>query len=68
MHDNQFITVRNNPTQYCQKNIKQSNNAIQNKNIWKYTNMNPTPPNATIKLHKPNTPIRPIISWKNMPI
>jgi hypothetical protein len=31
--------------------------------------MNPTTPSlhATIKLHKPNTPIRPIINWKNAP-
>jgi hypothetical protein len=31
--------------------------------------MNPTTPNlhATIKLHKHNTPIRPIINWKNVP-
>jgi hypothetical protein len=31
--------------------------------------MNPTAPSihATIKLHKPNTPIRPIINWKNAP-
>jgi hypothetical protein len=31
--------------------------------------MNPAPPNfhTTIKLHKPNTGIRPIINWKNAP-
>jgi hypothetical protein len=31
--------------------------------------MNPTAPNlhATIKLHKPNTPLRPEINWKNAP-
>jgi hypothetical protein len=31
--------------------------------------MNPTPPNlhATIKRHKQNTPIRPILNWKNGP-
>jgi hypothetical protein len=31
--------------------------------------MNPTAPSlhATIKLHKPNAPIRPIINWKNAP-
>jgi hypothetical protein len=31
--------------------------------------MNRTAPSlhATIKLHKPNTPIRPIINWKNAP-
>jgi sugar (pentulose or hexulose) kinase len=32
-------------------------------------NMNLTAPDlhATIKLHKHNTPIRPIINWKNAP-
>jgi hypothetical protein len=31
--------------------------------------MNPIAPtlHGTIKLHKPNTPIRPIINWKNAP-
>jgi hypothetical protein len=31
--------------------------------------MNPTAPtlHATIKLHKPNKPIRPIINWKPAP-
>jgi hypothetical protein len=31
--------------------------------------MNPAPPSLhhTIKLHKSNTPIRPIINWKNAP-
>jgi hypothetical protein len=32
-------------------------------------NMNPEPPNlhAIIKLHKPSTPIRPIMNWKKAP-
>jgi sugar (pentulose or hexulose) kinase len=32
-------------------------------------NLNSTAPNlhTTIKLHKHNTPIRPIINWKNAP-
>jgi hypothetical protein len=31
--------------------------------------MNPTAPNlhVTIKLHKVNTPVRPVINWKNTP-
>jgi hypothetical protein len=31
--------------------------------------MNPMAPSlhATIKLHKPNTPIKPIVNWKNAP-
>jgi hypothetical protein len=33
------------------------------------TNMNPTAPNlhATMKLHKVNTHVRPVITWKNDP-
>jgi hypothetical protein len=36
-------------------------------NMWKYTNMNPIASNlhATMKLHKPKTPVRPIVNWKN---
>jgi hypothetical protein len=49
---------------------KQCNNIIQKETILKYTNINPAPPNlhTTIKLHKPHTPIRPIINWKNVPM
>jgi hypothetical protein len=49
--------------------LKQYNYTIQNENMWKYTNMNPTAPNLhpTIKLHKPNIPIRPVINCKNAP-
>jgi hypothetical protein len=67
------IKINNNPTQCYQKEIKQTLmqcvNIIQKEHIWKYTNMNPMAPcmHATIKLHKPNTPIRPIINWKNAP-
>jgi hypothetical protein len=46
---------------------KQCKNSIPKENIWKYMNVNPTAPNllATIKLHKPNIPTRPVINWKN---
>jgi hypothetical protein len=42
-------------------------NIIQKETIWMYTNMNTTPPSlhATIKLHKPNAPIRPIITCES---
>jgi hypothetical protein len=71
--DNKFIKSDKNPTQQCQKSIKhalkQCNNIIQKEDKWKYMNMNPIAPNlhATIKLHKHNTPVRPIINWKNPP-
>jgi hypothetical protein len=43
-------------------------NIIQKEHKWKYTSMIPAVPNlhATIKLHK-NTPIRPVVNWKNSP-
>jgi hypothetical protein len=73
IHENQFSIINNNPTQQYQKAIKQTlkqcDNVIPKERKWKYTNMNPTAPNlhATIKLHKQNKPIRPIINWKNAP-
>jgi hypothetical protein len=73
IQDNQFVLINKDPTSHYQKIIKhmlkQCNNTIQKEQKWKYTNMNPTAPNlhATIKLHKQNTPIRPIINWRNAP-
>jgi hypothetical protein len=67
------VMINKDPTQQYQKIIKQTlnqcNNIIQKEHKWKYINMNTTAPNlhATIKLHKQNTPIRPIINWKNAP-
>jgi hypothetical protein len=73
IQDNKFTATNNNPKQHYQKIIKQTlkegNTTIQKENIWRYTNLNPTPPSlhATIKLQKPITPIRPIINWRNAP-
>lgn len=67
-HDNQFIIFKNNPAHHHQKTIKQilkqCNNIISKENRWKYMNMNHL--HATLKPHEQNTPIRPIINWKNM--
>jgi hypothetical protein len=45
---------------------KESNRTIQKEIIWRYTNMEPAPPSlhATIKLHKSNTPIKPVINCR----
>jgi hypothetical protein len=73
IHNNKFTATNNNPTQHYQKiinqTLKESNNSIQKDTIWRYTNMNPASPSlhATIKLHKPNMPIRPVINWRNEP-
>jgi hypothetical protein len=71
IHDNQFVTINSNPTQQLKKTVKQTlkqwNSIIPREDRWKYTNINPKAPNlhATIKIRKQNTPIRPIIHWKN---
>jgi hypothetical protein len=71
IQENNFGRISNNPTQQYEKEIKQtvkqSKNIMQKEETWKYTNMNPTAPSmhATIKLHKLNIPIRPIINCRN---
>jgi hypothetical protein len=73
IQDNQYTPINNNPTQQYHKIIKhtleQCSSIKQEENVWKYTNMNPQTPNlyATIKLHKPDTPIRPAVNWKDAP-
>jgi len=36
---------------------------------WKYINLSPTPPmiRGLIKIHKADSPITPIVNWKNAP-
>jgi hypothetical protein len=70
---NNFTKVPNNHTNKQQKAIKAAINeckiTIKQTEKWKYTNMNPIAPriHGTIKLHKENKPIRPIVDWKNSP-
>jgi hypothetical protein len=72
IQDNKYIKI-NNPTQQYQRKVKQTlkqcNIIIPKESTWRYTNMNPVAPalHATIKLHNPNKPIRPIINWKGSP-
>jgi hypothetical protein len=49
--------------------MNNSNTIINKGNAWKYINMNPQAPkiHGTIKLHKPNLPIRPIVNWISSP-
>jgi hypothetical protein len=71
--ENNFTLTNKGQTQQYQINVKQTiklcKTIIPKEQKWKYTNMNPAAPNlhATIKLHKHNTPIRPIVSWKQAP-
>jgi hypothetical protein len=72
IQDTQFITINNNSTQCYQrdktktKTMCKHNTKRKSLEIHKHESHGPSP-HATIKLHKPNTPIRPIINWKNAP-
>jgi hypothetical protein len=72
IQENQFVLLNNDPTQNYKKAIKHTmtqcnNNIIPKEDKCKYINMNPMALtlHCTIKLHKQNTPIRPIINWMN---
>jgi hypothetical protein len=49
--------------------INKSPGIIPPKQKWKYTCMNPIAPSirGLIKIHKTNSPIRPVVNWKNAP-
>jgi hypothetical protein len=49
--------------------LNKCNKLIDAKNKWKYVNMKHTAPqiHGTVKLHKPDKPIRSIIHWKHSP-
>jgi hypothetical protein len=70
---NNFHLLDKNPTNKFQTEIRKTINkcksTIPNNQKWKYTNLNPEPPTlkGLPKIHKTNTPIRPIINWKNAP-
>jgi hypothetical protein len=70
---NKFQKIEKKPTNKYQTHIRKTLNkfksVIQNKQKWKYTNLNPESPilKGLPKLHKTNIPIRPIVNWKNAP-
>jgi hypothetical protein len=70
---NKFTKVPNNYTKKQQKAIKTAINAckttIRQTDKWKCTHMNPKAPHmyGTIKLHKADKPIRPIVNCINSP-
>jgi len=49
--------------------IKDCQLIIHKDERWKYINLNPTPPmiRGLIKIHKEDSPIRPVVNWKNAP-
>jgi hypothetical protein len=68
INNNSFEEIAHNPTEEYQKDMRScltnNNNVIQRTQKWKLINLNPQPLNLRelIKLHKPNSTIRPIIN------
>jgi len=73
LSDNNFCTVPKYPTNHdhrtIQKTLQHCDKIIDKKQIKFLTQKTPTPPtlNALLKLHKPNTHIRPAVNNKNTP-
>ena len=73
IHTNNFKTTNTDPTKSFQiqirKTINNSKTLIPQEARWKYVNMNPSAPTikGVIEIHKPNLPIRPVVSWRNTP-
>jgi hypothetical protein len=71
--NNNFHIESTNPTNKFQTEIRKTINSctliIPNHKKWKYVNLNPSPPNlrGLPKIHKPDTPIRPVVNWRNAP-
>jgi hypothetical protein len=73
LSDNNFCTIRKDPTNHdhrtIQKTLQQCEGIIDKKQIKFLIQKKPTPPtlNTLLKLHKPNTPIRPVVNNKKAP-
>ena len=73
LSENNFRTLTKNPTHEYHKTIHKTLlkcDKIIDKKLVKYlTQKNPSPPtlNARLKLHKPNTPIRPVVNNRPAP-
>jgi hypothetical protein len=69
--NNNFTKVFKDHTKIQQRAIKETintcSNIIKHEDKWRYVNMNPDTPQivGTIKLHKENKSIRPIVNWKS---
>jgi hypothetical protein len=71
--NNNFRSANNDTTQKFQKDLRNSKNncqlIIHKDERWKYINLNPIPPmiRGLTKIHKEDSPIRPVVNWKNAP-
>jgi len=70
--NNNFTQLTHDATDKLQRNIRtainECNDIIPKDKKWKYINLNPTMPNirGLIKIHKYESPIRPIVNWKTV--
>jgi hypothetical protein len=73
MVNNNYIALTQDQTKKQQRTIRNTinrcTNIIPKKERWKFININPEAPmlHSTIKLHKPEKPIRPVVNWMNSP-
>ena len=73
INNNSFTTLKKDPTQTFQSRVKETirncPTLIPKEQRLRLTNMNPTPPNirGLPKIHKTNSPIRPIVNWRDAP-
>ena len=70
---NDFVKISKDPTNLFTRETRKIINAcktlVPHHSKWKYTNMNPHPPNirGLLKIHKPVIPIRPVVKWQHAP-
>ena len=73
INDNTFIITDKGYTNSYQEDIRHTNNTcpnlIQKDKNWQIISLNTSPPaiRGLIKIHKENSPIRPIINWRGAP-
>ena len=72
IHNNKFTNIAGDLTKNFQKsprkNINECPHIIRQGEKWKYVNLNPSPPiiRGLIKIHKRDSPIQPIVNWKEV--
>jgi hypothetical protein len=75
LENNNFEIETTDPTNKVQKEIRNTSSInlcqliIPKHTKWKYINLNPSPPiiRGLIKVHKADSPIRPVMNWRNAP-
>jgi hypothetical protein len=73
LHNNAFVKISKDPTTLFSRETRKTVNAcktlIPEHLKWKYTHMNPHPPNirGLLKIHKSEAPIRPVVNWQHAP-